>query len=489
MLFKLLKYPILLVFTVSVSLSQAPKGEVESYQIIPGGSGDTLKLNRTYGTWWYGFQGGLQFNYFFGKLNVSSTNQPGNPFNTYTGYNSAAGGGFFIGGLMEWKSIGEKWGGMLGVNFYDKRFFVGSVNPFVDSSVEISSGFTQIGISPSVKYHLPIEGLHLSAGMNLDIMLDNSGSQYMRYKNTGQITEEFKVNFKEPLLGYGLNFGIGYNYFIADYQNKARILITPFAEINIRSSMVNDNSSNWNSTVIRLGIAVKFGNDNIIYDTLEFDPTYEAPPQILAETHKGEGVLFNTVIPIEDRPAGIIQYLASSQVSAEIVEIIKDSNNKSEVIAASLPQKKAVNPKREFPTSITKSVVTLPSGKTINTKSDNIENPASKVDKKVVLYPTSSSTEIPSELKKLLDAAADYLFLNPHSRIILIGHSDAQGTMEQIATRAKERARNAEKYLLSINVPKGRIIANWKGALQGVAPNNTEEGRRQNRRVEIIIED
>lgn len=488
MLFRLLKYLILLMFIVNVSLSQAPKGEIESYQLIPGGS-DTLKLNRTYGTWWYGFQGGLQFNYFFGQLNVSSTNQPNNPFNKYTGYNSATGGGFFIGGLIEWKSIGEKWGGMLGVNLYDKRFFVGSVNPFVDSSVEINSGITQIGISPSVKYHLPIEGLHLSAGINLDIMLDNSGSQNLRYVNTGQITEEFKVNFKEPLLGYGVNFGIGFNYFIADYSNKARILITPFADINIRSSMVNDNSSNWNSALIRLGIAVKFGYDNVIYDTLEFDPTYVAPPQFLAEVRSDEGIVFNIGIRIEDRPAGRIEYLDFSQVSAEIVEIVKDSNNKSEIIAASVPQKKAVNIRRQFPTTIGKAIITLPSGKIINPVTESIANPARRVARKVVLFPTSASTEIPPELKSLLDESADYLFLNPHSRIILIGHSDAQGTLEQNATRAMERARNAEKYLLSINFPKSRIIANWKGALQGVATNDTEEGRRLNRRVEIIIED
>jgi OmpA-OmpF porin, OOP family len=105
-------------------------------------------------------------------------------------------------------------------------------------------------------------------------------------------------------------------------------------------------------------------------------------------------------------------------------------------------------------------------------------------------YPTSASVQVTPEMKIYLNKVAEYMLNNPDARIIIIGHSDNQGTIEQRTWRARERAKNVEKYLLKeLNIPQDRVIASWKGALFAIATNDTEEGRQQNRRVEITIEE
>lgn len=348
------------------------------------------------------------------------------------------------------------------ITLLDKRFYQGSSNTFKDTASEITAAIQQIVFSPSVRYHLPLEGLHLNAGLNLELMLNNSGDQIFHHFSSKVYN---KISFQEPTMGFGIHFGVGYDYFIADYANKGRFLITPFADINFRSSMINDNSSNFYSSILRLGLSIKFGMDEIKYDTLYFDETFEEIPQYLASIRRDDGVYFSSYIPIENRPAGNIDLIASSQLISDANVKNKDS---ADVFAEVSSKSGNDKPKVEI------------SSKT---------NPAREKDNIKFSFPTSASTELTKELKAFLDKVADYLIKNPKARVILTGHSDSQGSLEIANNRSKDRAKNAEKYLLNHNVPQGRITAIWRGSVKNIKPNNTEAGRRENRRVEVVIID
>ncbi len=476
------KYLIVFFSFYGISYSQAPLGEIQS--IVFDSNGDTLVLNRQYGDFWYGVYGGINLLDYFGDLNVYSI--PGelnNPFNRIINYNSGSGKGYFFGGIFEYNPKGENWGYQLKLNFYDLRNFESQTIPINDSlqtNYEVQSVLNQITISPTVRYNLPIEGLHLYSGLNLEIAraADKKNKLIKRFVNGGDIYESNYIDFNNIAFGYGLNIGFGFDFMIADISRKSRAFVTPFAELQLRSSMINDNSSNWLSMVAKFGFQVKLGADQIVVDTLYFDPTYVPPPQYLAQVNTREKISFDVALnQSEDFIASYINYIPIEKTSPEEVVLAEAStSNKnnldtSKSIVAEIPQK----PQKE---STSPSIVVE--------KRTNIE--ARKGVMERFSFPKTESISLTEDMKSYLNKVAEYLKKNPGSRVLVVGHSDMSPSLEKNTLRARQRAKNVEKYLLSLGIPQGRIIASWKGTLFAVAPNDTEEGRYKNRRVEITIE-
>ena len=52
---------------------------------------------------------------------------------------------------------------------------------------------------------------------------------------------------------------------------------------------------------------------------------------------------------------------------------------------------------------------------------------------------------------------------------------------------SEDRAKSVKAYLLSLGVEEGRISTTWYGIKYPIATNNTEEGRKLNRRVVVDI--
>ncbi|MDQ3100317.1 MAG: OmpA family protein [Bacteroidota bacterium] len=72
-------------------------------------------------------------------------------------------------------------------------------------------------------------------------------------------------------------------------------------------------------------------------------------------------------------------------------------------------------------------------------------------------------------------------------RLEVIGHTDDQGTEEFNKALSQDRAVEVAAHFKSKGISGQRILTNGMGATQPVADNTTEEGRAQNRRVEIVI--
>jgi outer membrane protein OmpA-like peptidoglycan-associated protein len=101
-------------------------------------------------------------------------------------------------------------------------------------------------------------------------------------------------------------------------------------------------------------------------------------------------------------------------------------------------------------------------------------------------YP-DSSVMLPGEIAKL-DQIADILRRYPDRDILVSGHTALAGTVEGRMSLSVERARAVTDYLLTQNVRSAdRIVVRGYGAERPIADNNTEEGMRRNRRVEITI--
>ncbi|WP_298294898.1 OmpA family protein [uncultured Litoreibacter sp.] len=99
----------------------------------------------------------------------------------------------------------------------------------------------------------------------------------------------------------------------------------------------------------------------------------------------------------------------------------------------------------------------------------------------------TGSSELAEDSYQTLQVLADYLKANPSRTIALVGHTDAEGSLQGNIGLSRKRAQAAANWLVKLGVPSGQVEADGVGYLAPVASNLTEEGRTQNRRVEAIL--
>ena len=72
----------------------------------------------------------------------------------------------------------------------------------------------------------------------------------------------------------------------------------------------------------------------------------------------------------------------------------------------------------------------------------------------------------------------------PQSRIEIAGHTDNVGNPKRNKALSQERADACREYLMANGIDGTRIKAVGYGDERPIAPNDTEDGRQQNRRIE-----
>ncbi|MCC7320802.1 MAG: OmpA family protein [Rubellimicrobium sp.] len=87
-----------------------------------------------------------------------------------------------------------------------------------------------------------------------------------------------------------------------------------------------------------------------------------------------------------------------------------------------------------------------------------------------------------------LAALARYLADNPGHRVALVGHTDAEGTLDANITLSRRRAASVmERLATRYEVPRRQMQAEGMGWLAPLTTNLTPEGREANRRVEAVL--
>jgi outer membrane protein OmpA-like peptidoglycan-associated protein len=85
----------------------------------------------------------------------------------------------------------------------------------------------------------------------------------------------------------------------------------------------------------------------------------------------------------------------------------------------------------------------------------------------------------------VIDALADGLKANAAVRVLIVGHTDSDGTATHNLDLSQRRAAAVKNYLISHGIDGSRLQSDGKGMTQPVAANDTEAGKAKNRRVEF----
>ena len=103
------------------------------------------------------------------------------------------------------------------------------------------------------------------------------------------------------------------------------------------------------------------------------------------------------------------------------------------------------------------------------------------------LFFATNKTRILKTSEEALNDLYMYLSRNPKVRIKIIGHTDSVGKDAANQKLSDGRANEVMKDLIERGIPADRMEAEGRGESQPIDTNDTEEGRQNNRRVEIEI--
>ncbi len=94
---------------------------------------------------------------------------------------------------------------------------------------------------------------------------------------------------------------------------------------------------------------------------------------------------------------------------------------------------------------------------------------------------------IKSESKESLEQIALFLRENPDINCWIVGHTDSDGLFEMNSKLSLDRAKAVILYLQNnYSILSKRLFAQGVGPLAPVSTNDTEEGKKLNRRVELV---
>jgi outer membrane protein OmpA-like peptidoglycan-associated protein len=75
----------------------------------------------------------------------------------------------------------------------------------------------------------------------------------------------------------------------------------------------------------------------------------------------------------------------------------------------------------------------------------------------------------------------------PNTRTLIVGHTDSEGSAEYNMDLSDRRASSAANFITAEGIDRARISTAGRGEAEPIATNTSDEGRRQNRRVEVAI--
>lgn len=99
----------------------------------------------------------------------------------------------------------------------------------------------------------------------------------------------------------------------------------------------------------------------------------------------------------------------------------------------------------------------------------------------------TGKAELRPESAPELDRVVTILNENPKMVIELGGHTDNVGSAESNVKLSQDRADAVREYFISKGIEPDRVTGKGYGETKPVAPNDTDDGRQLNRRVEFVI--
>ena len=111
--------------------------------------------------------------------------------------------------------------------------------------------------------------------------------------------------------------------------------------------------------------------------------------------------------------------------------------------------------------------------------------PGAKMILEGVTFQSGSAT-LNSTSYQMLNTIAERLRQDPQAHLDIQGYTDDRGAAQTNLQLSLKRANSVRSFLISKGIAPNRLMATGFGESNPIAPNDTAEGRRANRRIEIV---
>jgi outer membrane protein OmpA-like peptidoglycan-associated protein len=100
----------------------------------------------------------------------------------------------------------------------------------------------------------------------------------------------------------------------------------------------------------------------------------------------------------------------------------------------------------------------------------------------------TGKTSLSNDASQVVQKLSETLRVHNDNIVRVEGHTDNTGSPEYNQKLSEERALSVKSSLVENGIADHRILIKGHGQMQPIADNSTKEGRKKNRRVEIIVE-
>ena len=197
------------------------------------------------------------------------------------------------------------------------------------------------------------------------------------------------------------------------------------------------------------------------------------------EMEKFHSWTLEEIVPQSDNFPGLENKIESQNLNQDT----ETSNAGKELDLALINKLKPIKPIKKFIT---------PKSASENQKTDNVHifrnhGERTLFNKKHIIYFKHNSNAFSNDAFEILDNIAGFMIENPDTKIVINGYSDSSGPYSYNVTISKHRADSVKSYLLAKKIAPERIKSFGLGPEKPLYSNKTFEGRKLNRRVEIML--
>jgi outer membrane protein OmpA-like peptidoglycan-associated protein len=100
----------------------------------------------------------------------------------------------------------------------------------------------------------------------------------------------------------------------------------------------------------------------------------------------------------------------------------------------------------------------------------------------------SGVADLKAEHTAMLDILEEAIGVFPESQVVVEGHTDAFGSDDQNQTLSQSRAESVVQHLARAAIGPNEVQSVGYGESRPVANNETEAGRKRNRRIDVVIQ-
>jgi outer membrane protein OmpA-like peptidoglycan-associated protein len=249
--------------------------------------------------------------------------------------------------------------------------------------------------------------------------------------------------------------------------------VIPFKKYHFKIAIADVSDRKYNSAVFLKGGSFKVIEDttaseeflaymDIDKDKIDLDAILNAPEFDNQEfTSKGTGK--KITLPLKKK----------EEVAKPRGVVVEESK---------LEPLKSETEKNELKTEEAKKEVEIEFGKMFD---ENVK--VISITQEQSVYFSTDSYRLSVDMRKYLDDLIQKMKMHPTAYISLLGHTDAVGNIDYNLKLSAKRTAAVNIYLLEKGISSDQIRTEYFGETQPIEENNSREGRKKNRRVEIRL--